>query len=118
MDPPYRTTRKADGTPKRSYRAVPGRQDRRQRRYRRSETYEWAAHGTNKQGERYADKYRIAYCMHEGDLAGTRRLDGGDDGLFSGHRDAAKRRRITVDCIIFSPACVPAAVDPQQEFGW
>ena len=36
---------------------------------------------------------------------------------FSGHRDA-KKKADNVDQVIFSPACVPPAVDPQLGFDW
>ena len=114
LDPPYRTT-KADGSKKRSTGLYQGDKTGASDAIAKA-TYEWATAGTNKQGERYADKYRIAYCMHEGDWPVPPGWSVETMG-FSGHRDA-KKKEDNVDCIIFSPACVPAAVDPQQEFGW
>ena len=37
---------------------------------------------------------------------------------FSGSASDSQKKQDAVECVIFSPACVPAAVDPQQEFGW
>ena len=64
----------------------------------------------------HGERYRVAYCMHEGDFDDARRLDRGDDGFQRAPR--RKKKQDAVDCIMFSPRCVPAAVDPQQEFGW
>ena len=105
LDPPYRTTRRDGG--KRStglYQGdAAGASDD-----VAAATYRWAVE--------HGERYRIAYCMHAGDFAVP-------DGWtvetmgFSGHRDAAKKAE-SVDCIMFSPACAPPVVDPQQEFGW
>ena len=103
LDPPYRTTR-ADGG-KRStglYQGDTASNDV------AAATYHWAVE--------HGERYRIAYCMHAGDFDVP-------DGWtvetmgFSGHRDA-KKKEDAMDCIMFSPRCVPPVVDPQQEFGW
>ena len=112
LDPPYRTTR-ADGG-KRSTGLYQGDTAAASDDVAAA-TYEWATEGRNKLGERYADKYRIAYCMHEGDFpippGWTFEVMG-----FSGHRDQEKKKEL--DCVMFSPACVPVPVDPQLGFGW
>ena len=114
LDPPYRTTR-ADGSKKRSTGLYQGDKTGASDALAKA-TYEWATEGRNKLGERYADKYRIAYCMHEGDWPVP---DGWtvETMSFSGHRDA-KKKEDNVDCVIFSPACVPVPTDPQLGFGW
>ena len=56
-------------------------------------TYEWATEGRNKLGERYGDKYRIAYCMHEGDFPVPEWLDRRDDGLQRAPRRQPRRRK-------------------------
>ena len=105
LDPPYRTTRKDGG--KRStglYQGdTAGASDD-----VAAASYKWAVE--------HGHKYRIAYCMHEGDFAVPDGWTAETMG-FSGHRDKAKKES-SVDCVIFSPRCVPAAVEPQQEFGW
>lgn len=113
LDPPYRTQRKDGG--KRSTGLYQGDTDASSDAVAKV-TYEWAVNGTNKQGERYADIYRVAYCMHEGDFPIPPGWTAETMG-FSGHRDAAKKET-AVDCVMFSPRCVPPAVDPQTEFGW
>ena len=113
LDPPYRTTR-ADGG-KRSTGLYQGDNDTDSEAVARA-TYEWAVNGRNKLGERYADKYRIVYCMHEGDFDVPPGWTAETMG-FSGHRDPAKREK-AVDQVIFSPACVPVPTDPQLGFGW
>ena len=113
LDPPYRTTC-ADGSKKRSTGLYQGDKTGASDALAKA-TYEWATEGRNKLGERYADKYRIAYCMHEGDFpippGWTFEVMG-----FSGHRDQEKKKEL--DCVMFSPACVPVPTDPQGEFDW
>ena len=105
LDPPYRTQRKDGG--KRStglYQGdTAGTSDA-----VAAATYAWAVE--------HGDKYRVAYCMHEGDFPVPDGWTAETMG-FSGHRDAAKREK-AVDHVIFSPACIPPAVDPQGEFAW
>ena len=113
LDPPYRTQRKDGG--KRSTGLYQGDNEATSDAIARA-TYEWAVNGCNKLGERYADKYRIAYCMHEGDFPVPDGWTAETMG-FSGHRDAAKKEK-AVDQVIFSPACVPVPTDPQLGFGW
>ena len=113
LDPPYRTTR-ADGG-KRSTGLYQGDNDTDSEAVARA-TYEWAVNGRNKLGERYADKYRIAYCMHEGDFDVPPGWTAETMG-FSGHRVPGKKEK-AVDQVIFSPACVPVPTDPQLGFGW
>ena len=113
LDPPYRTTR-ADGG-KRSTGLYQGDNDTDSEAVARA-TYEWAVNGRNKLGELYADKYRIVYCMHEGDFDVPPGWTAETMG-FSGHRNAAKKEK-AVDQVIFSPACVPVPTDPQAEFAW
>ena len=64
----------------------------------------------------HGERYRVAYCMHEGDFPIPPGWTAETMG-FSGHRDAAKKEK-AVDQVIFSPACVPVAVDPQLGFDW
>ena len=113
LDPPYRTTR-ADGSKKRSIGLYQGDKTGASDALAKA-TYEWATEGRNKAGERYADKYRIAYCMHEGDFpippGWTFEVMG-----FSGHRDPEKKKEL--DCVMFSPACVPVPTDLQLGFDW
>ena len=113
LDPPYRTQRK-DGGKRCSTGLYQGDNEATSDAVARA-TYEWATEGRNKLGERYADKYRIAYCMHEGDFdvppGWTFEVMG-----FSGHRDQEKKKDL--DCVMFSPACVPVPTDPQGEFDW
>ena len=71
-------------------------------------TYAWAVE--------HGDKYRVAYCMHEGDFPIPPGWTAETMG-FSGHRDPAKKEK-AVDQVIFSPACVPVPTDPQLGFGW
>ena len=105
LDPPYRTTRKDGG--KRSTGLYQGDAAGASDDVAEA-TYRWAVE--------HGERYRVAYCCHEGDFDVP-------DGWtvetmgFSGHRDKAKKAD-AVDCIMFSPRCVPAAADPQQEFGW
>ena len=105
LDPPYRTQRKDGG--KRSTGLYQG---------DAAGVSDDVATASYKWAVEHGERYRIAYCMHAGDFDVP-------DGWtvetmgFSGHRDAAKKQD-AVDCIMFSPRCVPAAVDPQQEFGW
>ena len=113
LDPPYRTQRKDGG--KRSTGLYQGDNEATSDAVARA-TYEWAVNGRNKLGERYADKYRIAYCMHEGDFPVPAGWTAETMG-FSGHRGAAKKEQ-AVDQVIFSPACVPVPTDPQLGFGW
>ena len=112
LDPPYRTQRKDGG--KRSTGLYQGDNEATSDAVARA-TYEWAVNGRNKLGERYADKYRIAYCMHADDFpippGWTFEVMG-----FSGHRDQEKKKEL--DCVMFSPACVPVPTDPQGEFDW
>ena len=114
LDPPYRTV-KADGTPKRSTGLYQGDKTGESDAIAKA-TYEWATEGRNKLGERYCDKYRIAYCMHEGDFLIPPGWTAETMG-FSGHRDA-KKKADNVDQVMFSPACVSLAVDPQLGFDW
>ena len=114
LDPPYRTV-KADGTPKRSTGLYQGDKTGESDAIAKA-TYEWATEGRNKMGERYCDKYRIAYCMHEGDFPIPPGWTAETMG-FSGHRNA-KKKADNVDQVIFSPCCVPVPVDPQLGFGW
>ena len=105
LDPPYRTTRKDGG--KRSTGLYQG---------DAAGVSDDVATASYKWAVEHGDKYRVAYCMHEGDFDVP-------DGWtvetmgFSGHRDEAKKES-SVDCVIFSPRCVPPEVDPQTEFGW
>ena len=106
LDPPYRTT-------------AQGRRQAVNRLYQgdtagasddvATASYKWAV----EHGEHLVPR-RLLHAR--GRLSDPAGLDGETMG-FSGHRDEAKKES-SVDCIIFSPACVPAAVDPQQEFGW
>ena len=64
-----------------------------------------------------ASKYRVAYCMHEGDFPRSRPAGPPRRWASAGHRDAAKKEK-AVDQVIFSPACVPVEADPQLGFGW
>ena len=105
LDPPYRTTRRDGG--KRSTGLYQG---------DASGASDDVAAASYKWAVEHGERYRIAYCMHEGDFDVPPGWTVETMG-FSGHRDAAKKES-SVDCVIFSPACVPAAVDPQQEFGW
>ena len=57
-----------------------------------------------KWAQEHGDRYRIAYCAHEGDVEVP---DGWDvvTETFSGIRDADRRKRR--DMVLFSPACQP-----------
>ena len=105
LDPPYRTQRKDGG--KRSTGLYQGDKAGASDAVAAA-TYAWAV--------KHGAQYRIAYCMHEGDFPVPPGWTAETMG-FSGHRDAAKREK-AVDQVIFSPACVPPAVDPQGEFAW
>ena len=105
LDPPYRTTRRDGG--KRSTGLYQG-DDAGASDDVAEATYRWAVE--------HGERYRVAYCCHEGDFPIPPGWTVETMG-FSGHRDAKKKAE-SVDCIMFSPACVPAAVDPQAEFGW
>ena len=104
LDPPYRTTR-ADGG-KRSTGLYQGDTAAASDDVAAA-TYAWALE--------HGDKYRVAYCMHADDFpippGWTFEVMG-----FSGHRDPEKKKEL--DCVMFSPACVPVPVDPQLGFGW
>ena len=54
----------------------------------------------------HGDRYRIAYCCHEGDVAGAGRMDVRNAIVFGGIRTAT-RREDRRDQILFSPACQP-----------
>ena len=71
-------------------------------------TYAWAVE--------HGERYRVAYCMHEGDFDVPPGWTAETMG-FSGHRDAKKKRE-SVDQVMFSPACVPVEADPQLGFDW
>ena len=105
LDPPYRTTR-ADGG-KRSTGLYQGDTAAASDDVAAA-TYAWALE--------HGDKYRVAYCMHEGDFPVPSGWTAETMG-FSGHRDPGKKEK-AVDQVIFSPACVPVPVDPQLGFGW
>ena len=105
LDPPYRTRRKDGG--KRSTGLYQG-DNAVASDAVAAATYAWAVE--------HGDKYRVAYCMHEGDFPIPSGWTAETMG-FSGHRDAAKKEK-AVDQVIFSPACVPVPTDPQLGFGW
>ena len=105
LDPPYRTTRSDGG--KRSTGLYQG---------DAAGVSDDVATASYKWAVEHGDKYRVAYCMHAGDFDVPPGWTVETMG-FSGHRDEAKKES-SVDCIIFSPRCVPPTVDPQQEFGW
>ena len=105
LDPPYRTTR-ADGG-KRSTGLYQGDTAAASDDVAAA-TYAWALE--------HGDKYRVAYCMHEGDFLVPPGWTAETMG-FSGHRDPGKKEK-AVDQVIFSPACVPVPTDPQLRFGW
>ena len=105
LDPPYRTTRKDGG--KRSTGLYQG---------DAAGVSDDVATASYKWAVEHGDKYRVAYCMHAGDFPIPPGWTVETMG-FSGHRDEAKKES-SVDCVIFSPRCVPPAADPQQEFGW
>ena len=105
LDPPYRTTRKDGG--KRSTGLYQG---------DAAGVSDDVATASYKWAVEHGDKYRVAYCMHAGDFDVPPGWTVETMG-FSGHRDEAKKES-SVDCIMFSPRCVPPTVDPQQEFGW
>ena len=105
LDPPYRTTR-ADGG-KRSTGLYQGDTAAASDDVAAA-TYAWALE--------HGDKYRVAYCMHEGDFPVPPGWTAETMG-FSGHRDPGKKEK-AVDQVIFSPACVPVPTDPQAEFAW
>ena len=105
LDPPYRTQRKDGG--KRSTGLYQG-DNAAASDAVAAATYAWALE--------HGDKYRVAYCMHQGDFPIPPGWTAETMG-FSGHRDAAKREK-AVDQVIFSPACVPVPTDPQLGFDW
>ena len=105
LDPPYRTQRKDGG--KRSTGLYQG-DNAAASDAVAAATYAWALE--------HGDKYRVAYCMHEGDFPIPSGWTAETMG-FSGHRDPAKKEK-AVDQVIFSPCCVPAPIDPQLGFGW
>ena len=105
LDPPYRTQRKDGG--KRSTGLYQGDKTGASDALAKA-TYAWALE--------HGDRYRVAYCMHEGDFPIPSGWTAETMG-FSGHRDPAKKEK-AVDQVIFSPACVPVPIDPQLGFGW
>ena len=105
LDPPYRTQRKDGG--KRSTGLYQG-DNAAASDAVAAATYAWALE--------HGDRYRVAYCMHEGDFPVPDGWTAETMG-FSGHRDAAKKEK-AVDQVMFSPACVPVPTDPQLGFGW
>ena len=105
LDPPYRTQRKDGG--KRSTGLYQGDTAAASDDVAAA-TYAWAVE--------HGERYRVAYCMHEGDFPVPPGWTAETMG-FSGHRDAKKKRE-SVDQVIFSPRCVPVPVDPQLGFGW
>ena len=105
LDPPYRTQRKDGG--KRSTGLYQG-DNAAASDAVAAATYAWALE--------HGDRYRVAYCMHEGDFPIPSGWTAETMG-FSGHRDPAKKEK-AVDQVIFSPACVPVPIDPQLGFGW
>ena len=105
LDPPYRTQRKDGG--KRSTGLYQG-DNAAASDAVAAATYAWALE--------HGERYRVAYCMHEGDFPIPPGWTAETMG-FSGHRDAAKKEK-AVDQVIFSPACVPVPTDPQLGFGW
>ena len=102
LDPPYRTQRKDGG--KRSTGLYQGDTTAASDDVAAA-TYAWAVE--------HGERYRVAYCMHEGDFAIPPGWTAETMG-FSGHRDASKKEK-AVDQVIFSPACVPVATDPQLD---
>ena len=105
LDPPYRTQRKDGG--KRSTGLYQGDTEAASDDVAAA-TYAWAVE--------HGERYRVAYCMHEGDFPVPDGWTAETMG-FSGHRDAAKKEK-AVDQVIFSPACVPVEADPQLGFDW
>ena len=105
LDPPYRTQRKDGG--KRSTGLYQG-DNAAASDAVAAATYAWALE--------HGDKYRVVYCMHEGDFPIPPGWTAETMG-FSGHRDPAKKEK-AVDQVMFSPACVPVPTDPQLGFGW
>ena len=67
-----------------------------------TDSYEWAVE--------HGERYRIAYCCHEGDFEVPAGWES-STMTFSGIRDP-ERRAETNDCVMFSPACAP-----KQGFG-
>ena len=63
-----------------------------------AESWAWA--------QEHGDRFRIAYCCHEGDVAVPPGWTA-ETQSFSGIRDAARRDRR--DMVLFSPACIPPA---------
>ena len=105
LDPPYRTQRKDGG--KRSTGLYQGDTTAASDDVAAA-TYAWAVE--------HGERYRVAYCMHEGDFPIPPGWTAETMG-FSGHRDAAKKEK-AVDQVIFSPCCVPVPTDPQLGFDW
>ena len=83
LDPPYRVDNRANGLYQNDNTNDPA-----------IESYQWAIE--------HGDRYRIAYCMHEGDFPVP---DGWqvETQSFAGYSRGNQKAR---DCIIFSPACV------------